>query len=116
MIFSYLIVPAVCANLLVRRLGARMLVGWLVATGASITGLCFSYDRDLPMGASIVCALGLALLIVGIVARMLSRFRPGIGSLKSEDDAALGSLTGSRHAEARPSVPPPPEPEQRAGS
>ena len=73
MIFSYLIVPAVCANLLVDGLGARMLVGWLVATVASVAGLCFSYDGDLPMGASIVCALGLALLLVGAVATFFRR-------------------------------------------
>lgn len=76
MIFSYLIVPAVCANLLVQRLGARMLVGWLVATLASIAGLCFSYDKDFPMGASIVCALGLTLLLTGVGAAVLRRARP----------------------------------------
>jgi zinc/manganese transport system permease protein len=64
MIFSYLIVPAVCANLLARSFGIKLLVGWLTATLASIAGLYVSYTHDLPTGASIVCALGAALLLV----------------------------------------------------
>jgi ABC-type Mn2+/Zn2+ transport system permease subunit len=41
-----------------------MLIGWLTATLASIAGLYVSYESDLPTGASIVCALGAALLLV----------------------------------------------------
>ena len=70
MIFSYLIVPAVCANLLVESLKAKLLVGWLTATTASIVGLYASYKLDLPTGAAIVCALGGALLLVAVAARL----------------------------------------------
>ncbi len=70
MIFSYLIVPAVCANLLAQSLRVRLLIGWLIATVSSIAGLWFSYEKDLPTGASIVCALGAALLLVMIGARL----------------------------------------------
>ena len=69
MIFSYLIVPAVCANFLVDSLKAKLLVGWLTATTASIAGLYASYKLDLPTGAAIVCALGGALLVVAVTAR-----------------------------------------------
>jgi zinc/manganese transport system permease protein len=64
MIFSYLIVPAVCANLLGRTLGPRMIIGWLVATLSSVVGCYASFKMDLPTGAAIVWALGAALLIV----------------------------------------------------
>src|SRR5436190_12968075 len=47
MIFSYLIVPAVCANLLGQSLGSRMFIGWLTATVASIVGLHVAYKSDL---------------------------------------------------------------------
>ena len=70
MIFSYLIVPAVCANLLVDSLKAKLLVGWLTATTSSIVGLYGSYKLDLPTGAAIVCALGGALLFVAVAARI----------------------------------------------
>jgi zinc/manganese transport system permease protein len=69
MIFSYLIVPAICANLLAQSLRPRLLIGWLTATLASIAGLYISYKHDLPTGASIVCALGGALLLIGLGAK-----------------------------------------------
>lgn len=70
MIFSYLIVPAVCANLLADSLAARLGVGWLVATLASVLGLYGSYKLDFPTGAAIVCALGGALLVVFTFAQI----------------------------------------------
>jgi zinc/manganese transport system permease protein len=73
MIFSYLIVPAVCANLLANSLRARLLIGWLTATLASIVGLYASYKMDLPTGAAIVCALGAALLLTLGSARFQRR-------------------------------------------
>ena len=69
LVFSYLIVPAVCANFLAQRLGVMLLIGWAVSTLASIAGLAASYQFDLPTGAAIVCALGAALLIVAVIAR-----------------------------------------------
>ncbi|MBI5387219.1 MAG: metal ABC transporter permease [Verrucomicrobia bacterium] len=68
--FSYLIVPAVCANLLARSLGAMMAIGWIIATLAGMGGLFVSYKFDLPTGAAIVCVLGAALILVEIMARV----------------------------------------------
>ena len=67
--FSYLIVPAVCANLLARSLGTMMVIGWIIATLAGMGGLFASYKFDLPTGAAIVCVLGAALILTGIVAK-----------------------------------------------
>lgn len=69
LVFSYLIVPAVSANFLLNSFLARLVVGWLVATGASALGLAASYRWDVPTGASIVCALGAVLLVAGLVSR-----------------------------------------------
>jgi len=63
LVFSFLIVPAVCANFLADSLGARLLIGWATATLASVAGLYGSYVLDLPTGAAIVCALGAALIL-----------------------------------------------------
>jgi zinc/manganese transport system permease protein len=71
--FSYLIVPAVCANFLAERIGARLLAGWLVATLASVAGLIGSYRFDLPTGAALVCALGLMLALVVAVLKWRGR-------------------------------------------
>jgi zinc/manganese transport system permease protein len=70
LVFSYLIVPAVCANFLATRIRWLLLIGWVVATLASVLGLFASYQLDLPTGAAIVCALGLELIIVLIVASL----------------------------------------------
>ena len=66
MVFSYLIVPAACGVYLANSLLARLVVGWLVATLASMGGLYASFRFDLPTGAAIVCVLGLALLLAVI--------------------------------------------------
>ena len=68
--FSYLIVPAVCANLLARSLGVMMVIGWIIATLAGMGGLFISYQFDLPTGAAIVCVLGAALVFVGIASKL----------------------------------------------
>jgi zinc/manganese transport system permease protein len=65
LVFSYLIVPAVCANFLAESLAGRLAVGWAVATLGGLTGIYGSYELELPTGAAIVCALGLALLLAG---------------------------------------------------
>ena len=72
LVFTYLIVPAVCASFLATSLAARLAIGWVAATLGSLGGLYASFMLDLPTGAAIVCALG-ALLLVSVV---VSRFRP----------------------------------------
>ena len=68
LVFSYLIVPAVCANLLASRVVVLLLVGWLIATAAGVLGLYAAYRFDLPTGAAIICVLGAALLLCGLAA------------------------------------------------
>ncbi len=70
LVFSYLIIPAVCANFLARRLGALLVIGWLTATVASVAGLYVAYRFDFPTGAAIVCTLGAALILTLAIARL----------------------------------------------
>jgi zinc/manganese transport system permease protein len=76
LVFSYLIVPAVCANFLARRISAMLLIGWATATLSSVLGLYMAYEFDFPTGAAIVCVLGLALLLVAALAKFLHRSQP----------------------------------------
>ena len=71
LVFSYLVVPAVCATYLVNSIVARFAVGWGIATLASVVSLLISSrpQWDLPIGATIVCVLGATLLLTGLVAR-----------------------------------------------
>jgi len=73
LVFSYLVVPTVCANYLVRRIGARFVVGWAIATVASVVSLFVTAKVDLPIGAAIVCVLAVALVLVAVAARFLRR-------------------------------------------
>jgi len=73
--FSYLIVPAICANYLAGSLGARLAIGWGVATGASLLGLYVTPKLDLPVGATIVCALGAVLALTLLALTVLEKRR-----------------------------------------
>jgi zinc/manganese transport system permease protein len=66
--FAYLIVPAVCGVTLMRTWMGRLVVGCIIATLSSLAGMLASYSMDLPTGAAIVCACGLALVLVSIYA------------------------------------------------
>src|SRR3954462_9401134 len=52
LVFSYLIVPAVCGIIMARRIGNRLLVGWIIALLGGIGGLFASFWWDLPSGAA----------------------------------------------------------------
>ncbi len=71
LVFSYLIVPAVCGALLSSRTGMRLLIGWCVALVAGVAGLLLStqWERmDLPTGPTIVCTFAVLLVLSGVVA------------------------------------------------
>jgi zinc/manganese transport system permease protein len=70
LVFSYLVVPAVCATYLVNSIPARFAVGWGIATLSSVVSLLITAKVDLPIGAAIVCVLGVALVLVTLVARL----------------------------------------------
>lgn len=72
LIFSYLIVPAVCGITLARSLVGRLLVGWVVALIGGVGGLYFSFWGDFPSGAAIVCTFGVLLLLVSGLASLRS--------------------------------------------
>jgi zinc/manganese transport system permease protein len=76
LVFSYLIVPAVCGINLAGSLGRRLLIGWLIALVGGIAGLLLSFECDLPSGAAIVCTFGV-LLILTALAGSLRRRIPG---------------------------------------
>jgi zinc/manganese transport system permease protein len=80
LVFSYLIVPAVCGILLTRGLGARLLAGCMVALAGGIGGLFLSFWADLPSGAAIVCTLGSLLILIALGTWLLRRKRKSAGS------------------------------------
>ena len=73
LVFSYLIVPAVCGALLSARVRTRLIIGWIVAFVAGVSGLLLSVKLetlDLPTGPTIVCCFGLLLILCAILVRL----------------------------------------------
>ncbi|MSR81985.1 MAG: metal ABC transporter permease [Candidatus Latescibacteria bacterium] len=66
LVFSFLIVPAVCGTLLAQRLSWRLGIGWAVGFVVSAIGCSLSYVGDLPTGAAVVCTFGVVLMVLGL--------------------------------------------------
>src|ERR1035437_2075756 len=73
LVFTYLIVPAVCGILTARRFGVRLAIGVVLSLVGGVTGLMVSFYKDLPSGAAIVCVFGVLLVLAGIVSLFVKR-------------------------------------------
>jgi zinc/manganese transport system permease protein len=71
LVFSFLIVPALCSMLFFSDVGRRVLWGWLVGSVVSLGGLLRSYFFDLPTGPALVACFGIALGVSLILKRGL---------------------------------------------
>lgn len=75
LVFSFLIVPAICGVLLGRTIGQRLWIGWGIGALTSMLGMAVSYAWDLPTGAAVVCVFGIILLLVGVGRLKLALLR-----------------------------------------
>ncbi|MFC1520977.1 metal ABC transporter permease [Elusimicrobiota bacterium] len=66
LVFSFLIMPAICAMLFTRDFATRLGVGWTLGAITSLAGIYFSAALDLPTGATVVCAFGFLVLLSSI--------------------------------------------------
>ncbi len=73
LVFSYLVVPSVCAVLFSDNFKTRLLIGWSLGVLASLFGIIASVGLDVPTGAAIVCTFGVFLLLSGIVRSLMNR-------------------------------------------
>lgn len=67
LVFSYLVVPAVIAQMFSDTVNGRLLFGWLVAVLASLLGIVWSFYSDYPTGPAVVVMLGLLLILSAVV-------------------------------------------------
>jgi zinc/manganese transport system permease protein len=94
LVFTYLVVPAVCATYLVNRIGAKFAVGWIIATVSSIVSLFITVQGDLPVGAAIVCVLGLVLVIVASVSKFIRKRTVQAANLDADGARAVPARSG----------------------
>lgn len=67
LVFSYLIIPAVCAMLLRRNMGARIALAWGLGALATFLGVYLSVLFDLPTGATMVCTFAGVLVVIAVL-------------------------------------------------
>jgi zinc/manganese transport system permease protein len=73
MVFSFLVVPAVIANLFTTDKRRLTIIAWSSGALASILGLWLSYTKDLPTGPLVVCMYGLLLVVAAVLRRLRAR-------------------------------------------
>jgi zinc/manganese transport system permease protein len=73
LVFSYLIVPSLAGIALGGSVGARLVIGWAFGSAVSVLGIIGSAALDLPTGATVVCAFGVALLVLWALAPVVRR-------------------------------------------
>ncbi len=66
-VFSYLIIPSVCAIMLARSNKAVVIIAMLVSFFGSFVGLNVSFHFDFPAGSSIVAVLGSTFILVSMI-------------------------------------------------
>src|SRR5207302_11494354 len=69
MVFSFLVVPAVIANLFTADKRRLTIIAWSSGALASILGLWVSYTKDLPTGPLVVCMYGLLLVGAAVLRK-----------------------------------------------
>lgn len=67
LVFSYLVIPAVGALMLSRRLATRLAIGWISGAVISTIGVVVSYQAGLPTSPLIVVFFAAALMLVAVV-------------------------------------------------
>lgn len=73
LVFSYLVVPTICAMLFARGIRTRLFWGWTIGFVASVLGLYLSLQLDLPTGASVVVTFGAVLIVCAILYALLPK-------------------------------------------
>jgi zinc/manganese transport system permease protein len=79
MVFSFLVVPAVIANLFTADKRKLTIISWSSGALASILGLWLSYTKDLPTGPLVVCMYGLLLVLAAVLRKLGVGGREGAG-------------------------------------
>ncbi len=77
LVFTYLIVPAVCGINLATSLAKRMIIGLVIALVGGVVGLIVSFEGDYPSGAAMVCVFGVLLILVTVIGFFLPKREGG---------------------------------------
>jgi zinc/manganese transport system permease protein len=76
LVFSFFVVPTVCAMLFATRIRSRLILGWVIGFIGCVLGLYLSLQLDLPTGASVVATFGGVLIVCALIYEVMARLRP----------------------------------------
>jgi zinc/manganese transport system permease protein len=92
LVFSYLIVPSLAGIALGGSVSSRLVIGWLFGAVVSVLGIAGSAAFDLPTGATVVCAFGVALAVLwalrGARRRLAASPARPSGGLREDGESA----------------------------
>jgi zinc/manganese transport system permease protein len=91
LVFAFLVIPAASAALFARAVWARLVLGWILGTIASLAGLAGSFAWNLPTGAAVVCAFVLVLCLAAGVQTLAPARLAGLGMRRLALGASLGA-------------------------
>jgi zinc/manganese transport system permease protein len=77
LVFSYLVIPAVIAQMWSDTIKGRLLIGWTIALSASIAGILWSFASDYPTGPAVVMTLASFLIVSGATYSIKHSPAPG---------------------------------------
>ena len=69
-VFAYLIIPATISVVFTTRPGPQLIIIWIAAVVASISGLLFAYYLDFSIGPAIALFLGIELVVTALYHRV----------------------------------------------
>lgn len=81
LVFSYLVIPAVIAQMWSDTIKGRLILGWAAALSASAGGILWSFYSDYPTGPAVVITLAAFLIVSGASYYILhseGRLRPAM--------------------------------------
>jgi zinc/manganese transport system permease protein len=90
LVFSYLVVPAVIAQMWSGTVRGRLLFGWFIAILASTLGILWSFHSDYPTGPAVVVMLSVLLIAASIAYYVVHAQR----RLRAVTNVALLALFG----------------------
>jgi zinc/manganese transport system permease protein len=110
LVFSYLVVPAVIAQMWADTVRGRLFLGWVIAILASAAGIIWSFYSDFPTGPAVVVMLGIFLVASSIVyyirhARVKLRAVATVTAIILFGAAFLGILGSFRKPVSEAAVP-----------
>ena len=99
LVFSYLVVPAVIAQMWCNTVKEKLLTGWLAAILASTLGIVWSFYSDYPTGPAVVLMLTAFLVVSSVVYYLLHAAAKGraVTNVVGMTLFALVFVTGLSH-------------------